>query len=52
MGFTPQQVDGMELFQFLACVDGFSEANGGKKSGPAAPEMADHELRALGVEGF
>lgn len=27
MGFSPQQIGKMSLFQFAACVDGFNKAN-------------------------
>lgn len=43
MGFTPEQVGRMSLFQFAACVDGFNRANGGE-DGPQAP--TDEEFRA------
>lgn len=32
MGFTPQQVDAMSLWQFTACADGYAAAHGTKES--------------------
>lgn len=51
MGFTPDAIDRMMLWQYVACVDGFRAAHGG--SGRASPEgHTEDELRAMGVEGF
>lgn len=51
MGFTPQQVDRMTLWQFMACLDGYNAAHGGKKKS-AGGDVEEHELRELGIEGF
>lgn len=51
MGFTPRQVDEMSLWEFVACCDGFSEAQGAKQR-PDGGDIEDADLRALGVEGF
>lgn len=50
MGFTPQQVDRMSLWQFCAALHGFQIGNG-QKERPVA-ELSDEQLRAMGVEGF
>lgn len=42
----------MTLWQFLACLDGVRAARG-EKAGPAPDaDFEEHELRALGVQGF
>lgn len=43
MGFTPQEVDQMSLWQFSACVDGFNKANGAEEmpEPPTADEYYD-----------
>ena len=51
MGFTPQQVNKMSLWEFLACSESYAEAHGGKKSGGDG-DFEEHELRAMGIEGF
>jgi hypothetical protein len=43
MGFSPEQVGRMSLFQYAACVDGFNKANGGDDT-PQAP--TDEEFKA------
>jgi hypothetical protein len=48
MGFTPQEVDGMALWQFAACADGWAEAHGGRRGAP----MSDARAAELGIEGF
>ncbi len=40
----------MSVWEFLACMDGFSTFHGGKKRGGA--EMTDDRLAELGIEGF
>lgn len=52
MGLAPEQVDRMTLWQFLAVQDVWSEAHGGKKKGGQAVQYEDHDLRAMGIEGF
>ena len=43
MGFAPDQVDRMSLWQFVACVDGWKTANGveDKPAAPSADEFHD-----------
>lgn len=43
MGFSPEQVGRMSLFQFAACVDGFNKANS-PDDAPEAP--TDDEFKA------
>lgn len=52
MGFTPEQVDRMSLWQFLACLDGFRASRGERPRAAPGEGFDEHELRALGVEGF
>ena len=44
MGFTPSQIDGMTLWEFSSCVDGWTLSKGIKKPGKA---MTDKEYDAL-----
>lgn len=39
MGFTPQEVGKMSLYQFAACVDGFNKANSTEIDAPTAEEF-------------
>lgn len=41
MGFTPQQVNDMSMWQFFAALNGFNEANSPKKKGEFTEEEAD-----------
>lgn len=41
MGFAPDQVDRMSLWQFLACVDGWKTANGVEER-PEAPSPDEY----------
>lgn len=50
MGFAPEQVDRMTLWEFLACADGYAEAHGAKQ--PRVETIDDERLRELGIEGF
>ncbi|MCV2877613.1 hypothetical protein OE699_02005 [Sedimentimonas flavescens] len=52
MGFTPNQVQEMSLWEFMACSDGFSLANGGKESSGGGRELSESELADMGIEGF
>lgn len=52
MGFAPEQVDRMTLWEFLACLDGLRASRGEKLRGAPGEGFEEHELRALGVEGF
>lgn len=51
MGFTPREVDRMTLWEFLACLDGYAEAQGGKRRSAEA-DIEDADLRAWGIKGF
>jgi hypothetical protein len=42
MGFTPREIDDLSLWEFGACVSGWSKANGGE-SKPAAPSDEEHD---------
>lgn len=46
IGFTPQQVDAMTLWEFEACVDGYALAHGAKK--PIMSEAEYDKLVKLG----
>lgn len=48
-GFTPDQVDGMLLWQFLAAREGVRRFHGGAEK---PPELSDAALAEMGVEGF
>lgn len=52
MGFRPRDVDEMGLWEFMACLDGYVEANGGKKRGGGDADIDDSRLREMGVKGF
>lgn len=41
MGFTPQQVNSMSMWQFMATVEGYAKANGADESKMSDKE-ADH----------
>lgn len=49
MGFSPQQVDGMSLWQFTACLEGFAIRNGIK---PKGRDISDDRLAEMGIAGF
>lgn len=51
MGFTPQQVDLMSIWQFTACLEGWQRAKGEKPEAGGIP-MDETRARALGLEGF
>ena len=44
MGFAPQQVDSMSLYEFTACVSGYAKAHGAK---PSAKDMSQSDYDAL-----
>lgn len=48
MGFTPAQVDEMSVWEFTACVDGYAEANGGKR-GNRPVDVSEDQARAMGI---
>ena len=39
----------MELWQFIACLDGYAASRGTK---PQGRELSDERLAELGIEGF
>jgi len=41
----------MSIWEYLACLDGWNAAHGGKDQAEAAPMSADR-ARALGIEGL
>jgi hypothetical protein len=41
MGFTPNEIDGMSIWEFTAAVDGYSKANGGGQD-TDAPSYEEH----------
>ena len=47
LGFTPQQVGAMTLWQMQACIDGYKAANGTEPEAkpPTADEFFDHVAR-------
>lgn len=49
MGFSPRDVDAMDIWEFAACCDGYAMAHGAK---PKGQEMDDDRLAELGVAGF
>jgi len=50
MGFTPQQVDQMSAWEFVACKQGYTRSHSPKAS--SATPMDDSRAAALGIEGF
>lgn len=52
MGFTPRQVDQMSMWEFLACLDGYAEANSGEARKDRGDGMGEDRMRDLGIEGF
>lgn len=42
MGFAPDAVDAMSLWQLAACVDGWRRANGGDEK-PPPPTAEEHD---------
>lgn len=50
MGFTPEQVDRMTLWQFLAVVEGWRLGHGGKKPAEHSIDYTDAQLRAMGID--
>lgn len=51
MGFTPQEVGRMTLWEFMACLEGVAMERGWRMSGPAK-ELSDDDLREMGIVGF
>ena len=50
MGMEPRVVDRLSLWEFLACLDGWAAAHGGKTA--RGGDIAEADLRAMGVAGF
>lgn len=48
MGFSPQQVGRMTLWQFFACIDGFVTANSPEKPAPPSDEEFERMLTRHG----
>lgn len=46
MGFTPQQIGAMSLWQFMACADGWARANSPEAAKRANDDQSD-AVRAL-----
>lgn len=42
----------MSMWEFLACLDGYAVANGGKPPGGGGDGMDETRMRDLGLEGF
>jgi hypothetical protein len=52
MGFSPQQVDLMTLWEFNACADAFAKSKGVETARPADGDISDARLREMGIDGF
>ena len=50
MGFTPQQVNEMGLWEFVAASSGYAKAHG-VKSKPQGEGMSLQQMRDLGIDG-
>jgi len=48
MGFLPEHVDRMGLWEFAACAHGYAKAHGSRGDGPGR-EMSDERMRDLGL---
>lgn len=48
MGFAPEQVDRMTLWEFAACSDGYAKAHGMKQE-KSGREMSETRMRDLGL---
>ena len=46
MGFTPQQVGEMSMWQFMAAADGYAKAHGSEDSEKPSDEFLDWALRS------
>jgi hypothetical protein len=47
MGFPPQQVGAMSLWQFMACADGFARSNSAEAAKRSNDEPDFEDLRAM-----
>jgi hypothetical protein len=53
MGFTPEQIGRMTVWELNACLDGYQQAHGGGKVRKGSGEgMSEDRARELGIEGF
>lgn len=52
MGWSPSQVNGSALWEFMASLDGYGRANGWKPNGGGGRELSDEDLREMGIVGF
>lgn len=50
MGFTPQQINEMGLWEFQSAVVGYAESHGAKAN--KTTEIDESRLRDMGIEGF
>lgn len=51
MGFTPEQVDRMTVWEFSSCLAGYNRAHGGGSS-PQGEGMPVERMRDLGIDGL
>ena len=51
LGFSPQQVDAMSMWQFMAAVEGYAEAQNPKKQDRLSTEDKDELAAWLGIDG-
>lgn len=51
MGFTPQQIDGMSMWQFMAAAEGFARANDPKVAERLTEGEKDDLAAWLGISG-
>lgn len=49
MGFPPSVIDGMSLWEYLACLSGHA---GGGDDTPSGSDLDEADLRAMGIAGF
>ena len=54
MGFTPQEVDAMTIYQFSCAAHGFKEAHRSSSDGklPPVESYSENNLALAGIEGF
>lgn len=51
LGFSPQQVDAMSMWQFMAAVEGYAAAHNPKKPGSLSESDKDELAAWLGIDG-
>jgi len=51
IGWTPEQVDRMGVWEFIAATSGYAKAHGGGKA-PSGEGMSEERMRDLGIEGL